>query len=247
MTKYPVRYPTACSPQAWSTGAPLLLLRTMLGPRAGRASTSWSTRCCRRRSAISSCSTSPAAGAGSTRSAAAASTSSNGTATAAAHARPRGRHDDQRLPDHQGRHRRRRVRRRRLCPRAGEARRRPRHAHRPERLPPVPAAAVPGRDIDARPARHRLSAAQDRGGVQGLRGEARRGGRDRPGRADRRRPTPARRYGGRLPRARRRLAAQLLRHARGRARVPALLARRRRAAAARGSSRRSRRPTATRR
>ncbi len=31
MTKYPVRYPTACVPQAWSTGAPLLLLRTMLG------------------------------------------------------------------------------------------------------------------------------------------------------------------------------------------------------------------------
>jgi hypothetical protein len=31
MTKYPVRYPTACSPQAWSTGAPLLLLSTMLG------------------------------------------------------------------------------------------------------------------------------------------------------------------------------------------------------------------------
>ena len=30
-TKYPVRFPTACSPQAWSTGAPLLLLRTMLG------------------------------------------------------------------------------------------------------------------------------------------------------------------------------------------------------------------------
>jgi glycogen debranching enzyme len=30
MTKYPVQYPTACSPQAWSTGAPLLL-RTMLG------------------------------------------------------------------------------------------------------------------------------------------------------------------------------------------------------------------------
>ncbi len=30
MTKYPVQYPTACSPQAWSTGAPLLLLRTML-------------------------------------------------------------------------------------------------------------------------------------------------------------------------------------------------------------------------
>ena len=31
MTRYPVQYPTACSPQAWSTGAPLLLLRTMLG------------------------------------------------------------------------------------------------------------------------------------------------------------------------------------------------------------------------
>ena len=31
VTKYPVKYPTACSPQAWSTGAPLLLLRTMLG------------------------------------------------------------------------------------------------------------------------------------------------------------------------------------------------------------------------
>ena len=31
VTKFPVQYPTACSPQAWSTGAPLLLLRTMLG------------------------------------------------------------------------------------------------------------------------------------------------------------------------------------------------------------------------
>jgi glycogen debranching enzyme len=30
-TKYPVQYPTACSPQAWSTGTPLLLLRSMLG------------------------------------------------------------------------------------------------------------------------------------------------------------------------------------------------------------------------
>jgi glycogen debranching enzyme len=28
---YPVEYPTACSPQAWSTGAPLLFLRTLLG------------------------------------------------------------------------------------------------------------------------------------------------------------------------------------------------------------------------
>ncbi len=30
-TRYPVQYPTACSPQAWSTGAPLLLLRVGLG------------------------------------------------------------------------------------------------------------------------------------------------------------------------------------------------------------------------
>jgi glycogen debranching enzyme len=30
-TRFPVQYPTACSPQAWSTGAPLLLIRTMLG------------------------------------------------------------------------------------------------------------------------------------------------------------------------------------------------------------------------
>jgi glycogen debranching enzyme len=30
-TRYPVEYPTACSPQAWSTGAPLLLLRVGLG------------------------------------------------------------------------------------------------------------------------------------------------------------------------------------------------------------------------
>jgi glycogen debranching enzyme len=31
MTEYPVEYPTACSPQAWATAAPLLLLRAMLG------------------------------------------------------------------------------------------------------------------------------------------------------------------------------------------------------------------------
>jgi glycogen debranching enzyme len=30
-TRFPVEYPTACSPQAWSTGTPLLLLRIMLG------------------------------------------------------------------------------------------------------------------------------------------------------------------------------------------------------------------------
>jgi glycogen debranching enzyme len=31
LTGCPVEYPTACSPQAWSTGAPLLLLRSLLG------------------------------------------------------------------------------------------------------------------------------------------------------------------------------------------------------------------------
>jgi glycogen debranching enzyme len=31
LTRFPVEYPTACSPQAWATGAPLLLLRVMLG------------------------------------------------------------------------------------------------------------------------------------------------------------------------------------------------------------------------
>jgi glycogen debranching enzyme len=31
LTRYPVEYPTACSPQAWSTGAPLLMLRAALG------------------------------------------------------------------------------------------------------------------------------------------------------------------------------------------------------------------------
>src|SRR5262245_33715133 len=30
-TKFPVEYPTACMPQAWVAGTPLLLLRTMLG------------------------------------------------------------------------------------------------------------------------------------------------------------------------------------------------------------------------
>jgi glycogen debranching enzyme len=37
-TLFPVEYPTACSPQAWATGAPLMFLRTMLGlePRANR-------------------------------------------------------------------------------------------------------------------------------------------------------------------------------------------------------------------
>jgi glycogen debranching enzyme len=31
LTQFPVEYPTACSPQAWATGAPLLIVRALLG------------------------------------------------------------------------------------------------------------------------------------------------------------------------------------------------------------------------
>ena len=60
-TKYPVQYPTACSPQAWSTGAPLLFLRTMLGlePIGNHLIVDPALP---ERWATSSCSTSPAAG-----------------------------------------------------------------------------------------------------------------------------------------------------------------------------------------
>jgi glycogen debranching enzyme len=34
IARFPVPYPTACSPQAWATGAPLLLVRAMLGLEA---------------------------------------------------------------------------------------------------------------------------------------------------------------------------------------------------------------------
>jgi glycogen debranching enzyme len=34
LTEYPVEYPTACSPQAWATATPLLLLRVLLGLEA---------------------------------------------------------------------------------------------------------------------------------------------------------------------------------------------------------------------
>jgi glycogen debranching enzyme len=38
LTEYPVEYPTACSPQAWATATPLLLLRVLLGlePKNGQ-------------------------------------------------------------------------------------------------------------------------------------------------------------------------------------------------------------------
>jgi glycogen debranching enzyme len=73
MTKYPVQYPTACSPQAWATGAPLLLLRAVLG-WSPWGTTSWSIRRCQSAWAGWSSSTSRGDGAGSTRSDAAAST-----------------------------------------------------------------------------------------------------------------------------------------------------------------------------
>jgi glycogen debranching enzyme len=34
VSRFPVPYPTACSPQAWAAGAPLLFLRAMLGLEA---------------------------------------------------------------------------------------------------------------------------------------------------------------------------------------------------------------------
>jgi glycogen debranching enzyme len=37
VARFPVPYPTACSPQAWSTGAPLIFIRTMLGLHASDA------------------------------------------------------------------------------------------------------------------------------------------------------------------------------------------------------------------
>jgi glycogen debranching enzyme len=38
LTRFPVEYPTACSPQAWASGSPLLILRALLGlePLGGR-------------------------------------------------------------------------------------------------------------------------------------------------------------------------------------------------------------------
>ena len=98
--------------------------------------------------------------------------------------------------DHQGRHRRRRVRRHRLRPRAGEARRRPRDAHRQERLPPVPAAPVPGRDIDAVPRDIAYPLRKIAAEYKDFEVEARRGGEDRPGGAHGDDRHAARRYAG---------------------------------------------------
>ena len=71
------------------------------------------------------------------------------------------RHVGRRLTRAASRRRRgRRVRGRRVRPPAGDPRRRARHAARSQQLPPVPTAAVPGRDVPARFERHRVLAAQ---------------------------------------------------------------------------------------
>ena len=70
--EYPAQYPTACSPQAWSTGTRFCSCEPCSG-WSRTASTSSSIPRCRHPSATSSCWTSPVAGAGWTRSAVAAS------------------------------------------------------------------------------------------------------------------------------------------------------------------------------
>ena len=146
----------------------------------------------------------------------------------------------------QGRHRRRRVRRRRLCARAREAQGRPRHADRQERLPPVPAAAVPGRDVDAGGrATSPTRCARSRPSTTGSRPSAREVVAIDP--VARTVTTATRRdLHRRLPRARGRLAAELLRDARAPSTPSRSTRSTTRSASGRGSSRPSRRPTATR-
>ena len=124
----------------------------------------------------------------------------------------------------------------------------PRHAHRPEQLPPVPAAALPGGHRRssaaatspsrcARLFRSHPNVDVKMAEVASVDPAARSGHHRGRGDAHRRRPG-----------ARRRLAAAVLPHARRRgALLPALLARRRRSGCAAASSTSSRRPTATRR
>ena len=106
-----------------------------------------------------------------------------------------------------------------------------RHADRPQQLPPVPAAALPGGDLAAGAQRHRALTAIGVRRPEERRRQARRDLRGRPRRenrdVDRRRA-----MGCGRARARGRLAAELLRHAGRRGElVPAVLARRRHAAA----------------
>ena len=77
----------------------------------------------------------------------------------------------------------RRVRRAQRGPRAGARPAGDRHPRRPPQLPPVPAAAVPGRDRRHLARRHRPAAALDPASPAEHDRPARRGGRDRPGAA----------------------------------------------------------------
>ena len=262
VTKYPVKYPTACSPQAWSTGAPLLLLRTMLGleplgdhlvvdpalpidhrpPRAARHPGSLGpARRLRARPGPRPRGQAP--GRGQRRPDGEARHTTTTTSTA---------------PRHGGRHDRWTTagRRRRVVIVGGGfagvacARALAKHDdihvtlidkndyHQFQPLLYQVATSMLGAG------RHRLSAAQDRRRVRRLRGEARRGRLDRPGR-EVRHDRQRRDLRGRLPRPRGRLPAELLQDPGRRARVPALLAGRRAGACGPGSSRRSRRRTAT--
>ena len=55
-TPFPVAYPTACSPQAWAAGTPVLFLRSMLGLRPDpERDCCTPTRCCRRPARVCSC------------------------------------------------------------------------------------------------------------------------------------------------------------------------------------------------
>ena len=247
VTKYPVKYPTACSPQAWSTGAPLLLLRTMLGleplgdhlvvdpalpasighlelldipGRWGRLDAFGRgrvhTHADKRPAAIKAAGRRTAAHDDDTST----TKRTEDEVTAGTNGKPPtsvvivggGFAGD------------------RVRARPRQARRHPRHADRQERLPPVPAAAVPGRDLDARIGRHRLPAPQDRGGVRRLRSPSPGGRVGRP-RGEVGHDGQRRHLRGRLPRARGRLPAELLQDPGRRARVPALLAGRCRAPA----------------
>ena len=75
--------------------------------------------------------------------------------------------------------------------RLARRRRRPGHADRPQQLPPVPAAALPGGDLPARVERHRVLAAQAVPRARERRREARRGRGARPGRRARSRSPTA--------------------------------------------------------
>jgi glycogen debranching enzyme len=58
LARFPVPYPTACSPQAWATGAPFTFAKVMLGLEATTVRCPW-IPACRTRSAGSSCTACP--------------------------------------------------------------------------------------------------------------------------------------------------------------------------------------------